>query len=307
MELSRKRLISTAFTIAVVTLLYLSGPTTAISVVLGEITGTLYPGQTVIIPANITLNDYEFLMTSGSVNLTITLPDTTVVTCSLPMNTAVNQTVTCDNGMNISVTAASDAWTYDSAYGYRYGYGDSYGYDYSSYGYGKYTPTVVSSTYTYTEGYGYDYVYTYKDYWMSTSLAYMIYWTIPSTYPGGEYSVGLSVYAGDTAISEVSTSDTQNITVAAPSFNATLVGGTTYNLISIPLTLDNESVASVLSSVDGNYDIVWGYNATETNASLTWRRYRPGSGSNTLGELSPGFGYWVRVNSTTNQTLSINY
>jgi hypothetical protein len=46
-----------------------------------------------------------------------------------------------------------------------------------------------------------------------------------------------------------------------------------------------------LSSIDGNYDIVYGWDAS----SGSWLSYAPGLGHGTLEEMGPGRGYWVRA------------
>jgi len=78
-----------------------------------------------------------------------------------------------------------------------------------------------------------------------------------------------------------------------------------WNLISIHLTPENSSVGAVLESIEGNYSIVWMYNASDTQDP--WKRYIPGSSANDLDNIYPGFGYWIRVNSTTDKILTIDY
>jgi hypothetical protein len=78
-----------------------------------------------------------------------------------------------------------------------------------------------------------------------------------------------------------------------------------WNLISIPVTLTNKTVQSTLSSIDGKYSIVWGYNASDT--ADPWKSYVPGYGSdvNDLSDIGVQWGYWVRVNSTP-ATLNVS-
>lgn len=195
MNLTRKRLVSTTFTLAVIALLYFSGPTTAITVALDAIAGTFYPGQTVTMAASITLQDYEFIMTTGAANLTIQAPNGTSITCSLPINgTTTNEIVTCSDGKNITVTStSSNNFAYDYGYGYNSGYG--------------YAPVEGYQTaYSYSYGYG----YAYNDVWQSTLLNYTIKWPIPYNYGNGTYTASISAYAGSTL---VSTSASRSITV----------------------------------------------------------------------------------------------
>jgi len=46
-----------------------------------------------------------------------------------------------------------------------------------------------------------------------------------------------------------------------------------------------------LASIDGSYDIVYGWNPS----SGSWLSYDPGLGQDTLKEMGPGQGYWVRA------------
>jgi len=73
-------------------------------------------------------------------------------------------------------------------------------------------------------------------------------------------------------------------------------------LLAFTLMVNAVAVSTALASIDGNYSTVWAYNASDT--SDPWKRYRPGSGSNDLTAMNPGFGYWVRVNVTA-ETLVI--
>ena len=65
--------------------------------------------------------------------------------------------------------------------------------------------------------------------------------------------------------------------------------GPGWNLISLPLQPQPAAAASVLSSVEGGYDIVYAWNPS----SRSWLFYAPGLGHGTLKEMGPGQGYWV--------------
>ena len=77
-----------------------------------------------------------------------------------------------------------------------------------------------------------------------------------------------------------------------------------WNLVGYPKLTTASNVSTALASINGNYTIVWGYNASDT--SDPWKSYVPGYGSdvNDLSQLSAGSGYWIRVNATS-ATLTI--
>jgi hypothetical protein len=98
------------------------------------------------------------------------------------------------------------------------------------------------------------------------------------------------------------TSATLNVSGTEPSSTSiSLVSG--WNLVGYP-KLTSAAVATALSTIDGKYSIVWGYNASDT--ADPWKSYVPGYGSdvNDLSQLSAGSGYWIRVNATS-ATLTI--
>lgn len=71
---------------------------------------------------------------------------------------------------------------------------------------------------------------------------------------------------------------------------------TGWNLISIPLVLEDADTASVLSPISGNYSIVWEYNASDTTDN--WKKYDPSAPfGNDLIDMEPGKGYWILMNS----------
>jgi len=97
------------------------------------------------------------------------------------------------------------------------------------------------------------------------------------------------------------TSATLNVSGTEPSSTSiSLVSG--WNLVGYP-KLTSAAVATGLTSIDGKYSIVWGYNASDT--SDPWKKYVPGASiGNDLTALSSGSGYWVRLN-TTSATLTV--
>jgi len=91
--------------------------------------------------------------------------------------------------------------------------------------------------------------------------------------------------------------------------NFTSFSGTTlnlytgWNLISLPLMPEDTSITSLLSTINGNYSIVWEYNASDT--SDHWKKYDPGVPfGNDLTNMEPGKGYWIMM--TSDDTLPIS-
>jgi hypothetical protein len=71
-----------------------------------------------------------------------------------------------------------------------------------------------------------------------------------------------------------------------------------WNLVSLPLIPNDPAIDTVLASVYGNLDKVWGYDAT----TGTWSSYAPGAPS-TLTQMRDGRGYWVKVNADCSFTV----
>jgi parallel beta-helix repeat protein len=79
---------------------------------------------------------------------------------------------------------------------------------------------------------------------------------------------------------------------------------TGWNLISFNVHPDNTDITSVLSSIDGNYDLVYAWDATGAHSGAgNWMRYAPGIPGNTLSTLDETQGFWIRM--TTADTLDI--
>jgi hypothetical protein len=151
--------------------------------------------------------------------------------------------------------------------------------------------------------------YNADDFWTAGVLA-----AVGDPFPAG-YSVILQSGVNSTACTGVfiggycySATNTSTPGASNPgstaSFSKTLVNG--YNLVSIPVIPANASANSTFTSLTGNYDIVWQYNASAASGSQ-WTSYMPAYPSlSTLNNTYPGFGYWVRINSSANQTLGVN-
>lgn len=78
-----------------------------------------------------------------------------------------------------------------------------------------------------------------------------------------------------------------------------------WNLVSFDVTPASTAVADVLNSIDGQYDVVLGYDSSDTNDPA--KTYDPANvAASDLTELSPLAGYWINITASTTQTLSIN-
>lgn len=64
-----------------------------------------------------------------------------------------------------------------------------------------------------------------------------------------------------------------------------------WNLISLPLIPANDSIDSVLSGISGDVETVYYYDGT------SWKKYEPGSSTNTLSKMEDGKAYWVEIKS----------
>ena len=78
-------------------------------------------------------------------------------------------------------------------------------------------------------------------------------------------------------------------------FNIDLTQG--WNLISTPLSLVNGTLPAPLSSIEGNYNVVFAYDANDVGNE--WKSYNPARPGflNTLTEITPELGYWIDMTS----------
>jgi len=83
-------------------------------------------------------------------------------------------------------------------------------------------------------------------------------------------------------------------------FNITL--NDDWNLISVPLVLDNNSILSTLSSIDGKYESIFAYNSS-SDGWVSYNIERP-EFLNTLTTIIPEKGYWIKM--VENANLFIN-
>ncbi len=74
-----------------------------------------------------------------------------------------------------------------------------------------------------------------------------------------------------------------------------------WNLVSFDLHPTSTAIADVLASISGQYDLVYGWNAT----SGSWMKYAPGVGyGDTLTTLDETRGFWIKMNAA--DTLSVS-
>jgi len=121
---------------------------------------------------------------------------------------------------------------------------------------------------------------------------------ITHSYPlKGDYVVNLTI----TDNSSTTNSTTRYVQVVLIDITIDLYTG--WNLISLPLMPEETSIAFVLSPINGNYSIIWEYNASDT--SDHWKKYDPGVPfGNDLTNMEPGKGYWILM--TSDNTLPIS-
>jgi PKD repeat protein len=74
-------------------------------------------------------------------------------------------------------------------------------------------------------------------------------------------------------------------------FNVPLIAG--WNLVSIPLNMDNISVENVFSSISGKWDVVKYYETLDV--ADPWKTYRQGSSVNDLSNLGRTMGFWLHM------------
>ena len=106
----------------------------------------------------------------------------------------------------------------------------------------------------------------------------------------GDYNVSLTITDNS------STTNSTTISVQVVPIGITIDLYTGWNLISLPLMPEETSIAFVLSPINGNYSIIWEYNASDT--SDHWKKYDPGVPfGNDLINMEPGKGYWIMMTS----------
>jgi len=264
---------SIGFTLIVIVLIFYSGPTSAITLLMSS-GGPYLVGRITSFTASISIDNSEIVPIT-SVALIITKPDGGTINCSLPYTNTTTQNVSCTGNQNITVTAIPES-TWQYGYGYAYSYGYMYGYaydnaasyayywDYGTQGWGGYG-------YGYLYGYSYDYQYGYYTNGYATALGgvptqlnYSISWRIPSDYNPGVYSSKIVVYA-ENSVTFSSTQSDFTVSPLGPSQPYPTYGYVNYtdhthpSSLSITLTNLNTTDTLNLGSLGCTYDNATGY------------------------------------------------
>ena len=59
-------------------------------------------------------------------------------------------------------------------------------------------------------------------------------------------------------------------------------------------SLNPQTITDALSSINGNYSIIWAYNASDSTDH--WNKYDPNAPfGNDLANIKPGKGYWIMM------------
>jgi len=88
-----------------------------------------------------------------------------------------------------------------------------------------------------------------------------------------------------------------------PTYNITLNEG--WNLVSLPLKQSNESIAVVLSSINGKWDYLQAYDPLAPEPWKTYATFKP-SQLNELQSLNHRMGFWINVTEPGGTTLTIS-
>ncbi len=114
-------------------------------------------------------------------------------------------------------------------------------------------------------------------------------------------------YPFDVCVFDATVSDCETITVTVNTATAThsidLVAG--WNLVSFNVVPADTSIATVLTSITGNYDLVYAWDAAGGHpGSGNWMKFDPTVGfGNTLEDLDETMGFWIHM--TAADTLEV--
>ena len=79
-----------------------------------------------------------------------------------------------------------------------------------------------------------------------------------------------------------------------------------WNSISLPRIQSSTNLQTVLQSIEGQYDAVQRYNATDTNDPWKYYHISKPSNLNDLDELDPSMGFWIHISDPGGTTLAIS-
>ncbi len=108
----------------------------------------------------------------------------------------------------------------------------------------------------------------------------------------GNYTVGLQVTDDDGNAVTASA----NVTINAATHSLALVPG--WNLVSFNLSPSNTGIATVLSSINSKYDLVYAWDASGGHSSSgNWMKYSPTAPdySNSLNSVDQRMGFWIHM------------
>ena len=307
------KVISMSLTAFIISILLLSGPASAITLGITDISSsTPNEGSTVSFLAKVDIHTNDRIPLT---NITVNMKNssgTVVETCTF--NLAGINLTSC---ANFNITRLYGNYNYSAVTGYGYGYG--YGYDSSS-GINAY---INKSFYDYN-GYGYSYGYGYDSFSnniksgaeeTTAEFIYSVTWTTPSVSSDSNYSVQLMAYADDgtnPSVKYYTKADSLDIVVknvAAPNSSQFSGGGYTANLsvggqidLSSIITghtmtlagVGDDSVIITMASTPTNYTIAEGAtqkvdldaDGVDYDVSVTLNSITGGSASLTVKSIS---------------------
>jgi hypothetical protein len=75
-----------------------------------------------------------------------------------------------------------------------------------------------------------------------------------------------------------------------------------WNLVGYPSDVNRSMPEALTSNGVTAYTLVYAYHANDAD---TWKRYAPGVPGNDLVEITPGWGYWIKISATS--TWQVDY
>ncbi|MBS3055968.1 MAG: hypothetical protein J4473_00890 [Candidatus Aenigmarchaeota archaeon] len=268
-----KKLIGIFCALIVFTLLIVSGPVSALNIVMtatandGDGDGYYEPGETVLITANISIANGEHVPIK---NLTLTIQGSTNINnCLIPINSAgyLNNQVNCTDSSNNTVSLVVNM-TRSTSFGFGYAYGyvaylanatDSFDHGYDGY----YWSSAYDNTLFGDDGNGYGYsgyewnetaeAYSYSV--GDVSMKFTILMTVPSTWSTGTYKSVFKVTMPDSS--------------DADSLSDTLISTASFTLTQSSTTTTTASTTTTLSGVGGSSVIDGGSGGDETSPTTT--------------------------------------
>ena len=220
---AKKRIISLILTLSIITMLILSGPVSAVTVQITDISDdTPNEGSDVSFLVQVDIESGERIPVQ---NLTLTLTPTSGSAITCTFNVGGTNLTSCPD---ISISKLNSVG-YDNTTDLK---GRGYGYLYANGSTGTYNTTFNDSSSSETwNGAGYSYGYGYTSGYGYTAspygeLSYNITWTAPSVTANKAYSVDFEAYVSDGSTKRTySTSSSETITVQNVAASTTTTGG----------------------------------------------------------------------------------